>query len=52
MIDVCRTSWVARIDGTEVFQDLMPAVVASLEETTSNKEKAYNRKTLPLPVHI
>ena len=29
LIDVCRTRWVARIDGMEVFQDLMPAVVAS-----------------------
>ena len=35
----------ARIDGMEVFQDLMPAVVASLEEMTFNKEKTYNRET-------
>ena len=45
LIDVCRTRWVARIDGMEVFQDLMPAVVASLEEMTFNKEKTYNRET-------
>ena len=45
LIDVCRTSWVARIDGMEVFQDLMAAVVASLDEMTFNKEKTYNRET-------
>ena len=45
LIDVCRTRWVARIDGMEVFQDLMPAVVASLGELTFNKEKTYNRET-------
>ena len=45
LIDVCRTRWVARIDGMEVFQDLMAAVVASLEEMTFNKEKTYNRES-------
>ena len=45
LIDVCRTRWVARIDDMEVFQDLMPAVVANLEEMTFNKEKTYNRET-------
>ena len=45
LIDVCRTRWVARIDGMEVLQDLMPAVVASLEEMTFNKEKTYNSET-------
>ena len=45
LIDGCRTRWVARIDGMEVFQDLIPAVVASLEEMTFNKEKTYNRET-------
>ena len=45
LMDVCRTRWVARIDGMEVFQDLVPAVVASLEEMTFNKEMTYNRET-------
>ena len=35
----------ARIDGMEVFQDLIPGVVASLEEMTFNKENTYNRET-------
>ena len=38
LIDVCRTRRVARIDSLEVFQDLMPDVVASLEEITIKKE--------------
>ena len=29
----------------EVFQDFMPAVVASLEEMTFSKENTYNRET-------
>ena len=45
LIDICRTRWVATINGMEVFQDLMLAVVASLEEMTFNREKTYNRET-------
>ena len=47
LIDVYRTRWVARIDGMEVIQDSMPAVVACLEEMTFNKKKTYNRETSP-----
>ena len=37
--DVCRTRWVRRIDGMEDFQNLLPGIVANLEEMDLNQEK-------------
>ena len=31
LVNMCKIHWVARIEGFEVFQDLLPAVVSTLE---------------------
>ena len=36
LIDVCRTRWVARLDGLGVFIEIYSAIVASLEHISNN----------------
>ena len=45
LIDVCRTRWVARIDGMGQFEKLLPYVVGALEKMHLNKKNVYNRET-------
>eukprot|EP00112_Aurelia_sp_Birch-Aquarium-sp1_P017236 Seg3978.1 transcript_id=Seg3978.1/GoldUCD/mRNA.D3Y31 product="52 kDa repressor of the inhibitor of the protein kinase" protein_id=Seg3978.1/GoldUCD/D3Y31 len=42
LIDVCRTRWVARLDGLGVFIELYPAIVASIEVIKDNAERTWN----------
>ncbi|XP_065064865.1 52 kDa repressor of the inhibitor of the protein kinase-like [Rhopilema esculentum] len=42
LIDVCRTRWVARIDGLEVFVELFQAIVAALAEVKDNLEGTWS----------
>ena len=45
MIDVCRTLWISRIDGLNVFEELFTYVVATLEYFSVNPEFTINRDT-------
>ena len=45
LIDVCRTRWVARIDGMGQFEKLLPYAVGELEKMHLNKKNVYNRET-------
>ena len=42
LIDVCRTRWIARVDGMEVFIELFPAIVSSLEAVKDNADGSWN----------
>lgn len=39
LIDVCRTRWVAMLDGLGVFIELYPAIIASIEVIKDNAER-------------
>ncbi len=36
LTDICKTRWVQRLDALEVFQDLLPAIIVTLEEIGRN----------------
>ena len=42
LIDVCRTRWIARIDGMEIFIELFPAIVSALEAVKDNADGSWN----------
>lgn len=44
LLDVCRTHWVSRIDGLDVFNEIFVAVVASLETVKRTEDKCWNAK--------
>ena len=46
LIDVCRTRWVARIDGMEIFIELFPAIVSSLEAVKDNADGSWNSESI------
>ena len=52
LLDVCRTRWVAKIDGLNIFIDLLPAIVAALEKICFNIERKYNRDTSSTAVSL
>lgn len=47
--DVCRTRWVERINGLDVFEELFPAILNTLENMESNEPlpdgRYYNNNT-------
>ena len=45
LIDVCRTRWVARIEGMSIFENLLPHIRSSLEEMIANTD-SWNRDTV------
>ena len=45
LIDVCRTRWISRIDGLDVFEELFTYVVETLEYFSVNPESTINRDT-------
>ena len=55
-IDVCRTRWISRIDGLNVFEELFTYVVETLEYFSVNPESIINRdssiKAQALVTHI
>eukprot|EP00795_Rhopilema_esculentum_P016928 gene16928-biopygen6032 len=46
LIDVCRTRWVARIDGLDVFIQIFAAVVAALEAIQDNADKSWSPESM------
>ena len=42
LIDVCRTRWLARIDGLDVFAEVFVAIVRSLEIIKLNCDRFWN----------
>ena len=42
LTDVCRTRWVARIDGLDVFMEVFEAIVVSLENVKCSVDKSWN----------
>ena len=45
LLDVCRTRWLERIDGLDLFEDLFLAILMTLEEISFNLECKYNEDT-------
>ena len=45
LIDVCRTRWVARIEGMGLFQSLLPPIVHTLDEMHANFYNSWSRDT-------
>ena len=43
--DVCRTRWIERIDGMDVFEQLFAAIVFTFEDMNLNLEDKFNRET-------
>ena len=42
LIDVCRTRWIARIDGLDVFVEVFEGVVLALETIKNNEERCWS----------
>eukprot|EP00794_Sanderia_malayensis_P016514 gene16514-18165_t len=42
LIDVCRTRWVARLDGLDVFVEVLVAIVEPLELIKLNSDRSWN----------
>ena len=42
LLDVCKTRWIQRIDGLEVFLELYEAIVATLETIKANADRSWN----------
>ena len=42
LIDVCRTCWIARIDGLDVFAEVFEGVVLALETIKNNEERHWS----------
>ena len=45
LLDVCRTRWLERRDGVDLFEDLFLAILMTLEEIFFNLEDKYNKDT-------
>ena len=45
LLDVCRTRWLERINGVDLFEDLFLAILMTLEEIFFNLEGKYNKDT-------
>ena len=45
LIDVCKTRWVARIDGLDMFVEVYLVIVATLEEIRCNTEGSWNNES-------
>ncbi|XP_065683294.1 52 kDa repressor of the inhibitor of the protein kinase-like [Hydra vulgaris] len=46
LIDVCRTRWIARIDGLDVFIEVLPAIIKCFELIINNDEKSWNHDSV------
>ena len=45
LLHLCRTRWLERIDGVDLFEDLFLAILMTLEEIFFNLEGKYNKGT-------
>ena len=50
--DVCRTRWVERIDGLELFIELFLAIVSSLEDVKNNADGSWNTDRALFESHL
>jgi hypothetical protein len=46
LINVCKTRWVARIDGLSVFIEVFPAVIRCFEIICDNINKTWNPESV------
>ena len=46
LLDVCKTRWIQRIDGLEVFLELYEAIVAILETIKENADRSWNADSM------
>ncbi|XP_057310628.1 52 kDa repressor of the inhibitor of the protein kinase-like [Hydractinia symbiolongicarpus] len=46
VLNICRTRWVARLDGLDYFCDLLPSVMLTLEKITENRDKSFSRSNM------
>ena len=44
LIDVCRTRWVSRIDGLDVFVEVFVSIIGSLDLVKMNADRSWNPK--------
>ena len=45
-IDVCRTRWIARVDGLDVFVEVFEGVVLALETIKNNEERHWSSDSI------
>ena len=45
LLDLCRTRWLERIDGADLFEDLFLAILMTLEVIFFNLKGKYNKDT-------
>lgn len=45
VLNVCKTRWVARLDGLAVFVESFPAIVQSFEEIKDNEDRTWNSES-------
>ena len=46
LLDVCKTRWIQRIDGLEVFLELYEAIVTMLETIKANADRSWNADSM------
>ena len=46
VLNICRTRWMARLDGLDSFCDLLPTVLLTLEKISFNEDKSFSRKNM------
>ena len=46
LIDVCRTRWIARIDGLDVFVELFEAIVSALGSVSLNEDRSWSSESV------
>ena len=46
LFDVCRTRWVSRIDGLDVFKDILVYIVETFEDFCLSADSNVNRETV------
>ena len=46
LLDVCRTRWIARIDGLEIFIELFEVIVAALNAIKENENGTWNYESI------
>ena len=46
LIDVCRTRWIARIDGLDILFEIIGAVVRCLEAIKNNEGRSWNPSSI------
>ena len=45
LVDVCKTRWIERIKGLEIFYDLFPVILKTFHEMSLNLDDSFNSET-------